>query len=315
MAYTILRFAKHKGSPARAIQAHHEREKEKYKSNPDIRKDKIKDNIHLIKPMASYKYEIDTRIKNSGCRVRKDSTRFIDTLITASPEFFKGKPLKDVVEYFRHALDFMKTKIRPDCIFTAVIHMDEANPHMHLCFVPLTEDNRLTAKEILGNRVKLSKWQDEFHAYMSKFYPNLERGISAQLTGRTHIPNHIFKSAKSLHKMQAQIEDILENTNILNSGKNTQKALTLIEKWVPMVETFETNIRLIEKSLKEAEEEKAMLSKELNKKKGDSFEQQMEIAGLKAEINKWKRLYSKVPDEIKEQLERNKREKSKGVDR
>lgn len=40
MAYTILRFAKHKGNPARAIQAHHEREKEKYKSNPEKRNTK-----------------------------------------------------------------------------------------------------------------------------------------------------------------------------------------------------------------------------------------------------------------------------------
>ncbi len=146
MPYTILRFAKHKGNPARAIEAHHEREKDKYKSNHDIKTDKIKNNIHLVRPKASYKVEIDTRINNSGCRVRKDSTRFVDTLITASPEFFKEKPLKAVVEYFTHALEFMKTKIRPDNIFTAVIYMDEANPHMHLCFVPLTEDNRLTAK-------------------------------------------------------------------------------------------------------------------------------------------------------------------------
>lgn len=33
MSYTILRFSKQKGNPARAIQAHHEREKEIYKSN------------------------------------------------------------------------------------------------------------------------------------------------------------------------------------------------------------------------------------------------------------------------------------------
>ena len=58
MAYTILRFAKHKGNPARAIQAHHEREKEKYKSNPDIKVDKIKNNIHLVTPTASYKVSI-----------------------------------------------------------------------------------------------------------------------------------------------------------------------------------------------------------------------------------------------------------------
>lgn len=315
MAYTILRFAKHKGNPARAIQAHHEREKEKYKSNPDIKVDKIKNNIHLVTPTASYKVEIDTRINNSGCRVRKDSTRFVDTLITASPEFFKGKTVKAIVEYFTHALEFMKTKVRPDNIFTAVIHMDEANPHMHLCFVPLTEDNRLTAKEILGNRVKLSKWQDEFHEYMNKFYPELERGISSQLTNRKHIPNHIFKSAKSLQKMQGQIEELLENTNILNSGKNTQKALKLIEQWIPQVETFETNIRLIEKSLKQSEEEKRFLANELNDRKYDNFHNQIEIAGLKNELNKWKRLYNKVPEEIRTEIECRKREHQREVER
>ena len=51
MSYTILRFSKQKGNPARAIQVHHEREKEIYKSNPDINLEKSKDNIHLITPL------------------------------------------------------------------------------------------------------------------------------------------------------------------------------------------------------------------------------------------------------------------------
>ena len=34
--YAILRFAKHKGAPSGALEAHHEREKERYASNPDI---------------------------------------------------------------------------------------------------------------------------------------------------------------------------------------------------------------------------------------------------------------------------------------
>lgn len=34
--YGILRFAKHKGGSAGALEAHHERTKEKYASNPDI---------------------------------------------------------------------------------------------------------------------------------------------------------------------------------------------------------------------------------------------------------------------------------------
>ena len=40
--------------------------------------------------------------------------------------------------------------------------MDEKTPHMHLCFVPLTEDKRLSAKDIVGNKKKLTQWQDDF---------------------------------------------------------------------------------------------------------------------------------------------------------
>jgi hypothetical protein len=32
--------------------------------------------------------------------------------------------------------------------------MDEKTPHMHLSFVPLTADGRLSAKDIVGNRKK-----------------------------------------------------------------------------------------------------------------------------------------------------------------
>ena len=48
--YAILRFAKHKGSPARPLEAHHERQKEKYASNPDIDTAKSKYNFHIVKP-------------------------------------------------------------------------------------------------------------------------------------------------------------------------------------------------------------------------------------------------------------------------
>lgn len=46
MAYTILRFAKQKGGAARSIDAHHERTKEEYASNPDIDKSRTVQNYH-----------------------------------------------------------------------------------------------------------------------------------------------------------------------------------------------------------------------------------------------------------------------------
>ena len=48
--YAILRFAKHKAGPAGALEAHHERTKEQYASNPDIDTARSKDNFHIVQP-------------------------------------------------------------------------------------------------------------------------------------------------------------------------------------------------------------------------------------------------------------------------
>ena len=309
MASVILRFSKQKGNPATKIEAHHERIKEEYKSNPDIDTSKSKNNIHLIAPQMRYKAEIDKRIKESGCRVRKDSTRFVDTLITASPEFFWGMTHEKIVEYFQRAVDFMKSKIRPDMIFSAVVHLDEKTPHLHLCFVPLTVDNRLTAKEILGNRAKLSKWQDEFHEFMVKFYPDIERGTSATLTQRKHIPTYIFKSAAKLEKMQEDIEKVLKETNFTNASRNSEKAIKLIEDWVPRVETFRTRVNMLYNAL-EAEQKDNKALREAYKEEYDKADSRlMELVVLRKQVESLQKLYEKVPEEIRQKIEAKKRSK------
>ena len=190
-------ITKHKGNPARPLEAHHERQKEQYASNPDIDTSRSKYNFHIVKPEGRYYHFIQSRIEQAGCRTRKDSTRFVDTLVTASPEFFKGKSPKEIQAFFQRAADFLIGRVGRENIVSAVVHMDEKTPHLHLTFVPLTKDNRLCAKEIIGNRANLTKWQDDFHAYMVEKYPDLERGESASRTGRKHIPTRLFKVGRA----------------------------------------------------------------------------------------------------------------------
>ncbi len=92
--------------------------------------------------------------------------------------------------------------------------MDERTPHLHLTFAPLTQDNRLCAKEILGNWASLTKWQDDIHACMVEKYPDLEHGESASKTGWKHIPTRLFKQAVSLSKQARAIEAVLDGINL-----------------------------------------------------------------------------------------------------
>ena len=218
MAYAILRFAKHKGGASKALSAHHERTKEIYASNPDIDKSRTVQNYHLIAPRWSYGQEIRHRIRMAGCRVRKDSVKFVDTLVTVSPEFAKAHEA-EMPEYFNRAFDFLKERVGEENIFSAVVHMDEKTPHMHLCFVPLTKDKRLSAKEILGNKKAMIQWQDDFYACMAERWPELERGTPAVETRRKHLTPQWYKRVTAMDAKLKRLEAALNGINVLNAGK------------------------------------------------------------------------------------------------
>ena len=62
--YGILRFAKYKGPEIANIEAHNERTKEKYASNPDVDSSRSKYNFHLIEPQRKYRAEAERQIKD-----------------------------------------------------------------------------------------------------------------------------------------------------------------------------------------------------------------------------------------------------------
>ena len=197
MPYAILRMKKHQGGAATALEKHHEREKDAYASNPDIDISRTIQNYHIKAPEGKYYFEIQKRIEAAHCRIRKDSVKMVDTMIAATPEFIRTMPVEEQRGYFHHAYNFMAKKVGEENIVSAVVHMDEATPHMHLCFVPLTPDRRLSAKDLLGNRSAMRRWQDEYHAHMSERWPMLQRGEPAAETGRQHMATGEYKKEMS----------------------------------------------------------------------------------------------------------------------
>ena len=296
--YAIMRFAKYKGPEIGNIEAHNERTKEKYASNPDVDTSRSKYNFHLVKPPGKYRAESERQIAAAGCRTRKDSIRMIETLFTASLEFFKGKKRAEIRVFFEEALHFLEQHQSKETIISAVVHMDEKTPHMHLCFVPLTEDKRLSAKEIVGNKKKLTWWQDEFWKHMVKKYPDLERGESASETGRTHIPPRLFKEAVHLNRMKDQIIAILNDSNPFNKKSKAEELETLLDKYVPGVEAMRTKLKKYDKTYKELTAENAELEKKLNSASRESIQKKLEIQRKLSELDELRRTVDAIPNEV-----------------
>ena len=296
--YAILRFAKYKGPEIGHIEAHNERTKEKYTSNPDVDTSRSHLNFHLVTPERKYRAEAEKQIAAAGCRTRSDSVRVVEALITASPEFFKGKKRSEISEFFIEALEFMIQHQSPETIISAVVHMDEKTPHMHLCFVPLTADKRLSAKDIVGNKKKLTWWQDEFWKHMVNKYPDLERGESANETGRTHIPPRLFKEAVHLTRLKEQIMEILADTNPFNKKAKAEELETLLDKYIPGVESMRTKLKKYDNAYRELTAENAELEKKLDSASRESVHRRLEINQKLRELDELRGTVDAIPDEI-----------------
>lgn len=299
--YGILRFAKYKGPEIGHIEAHNERTKEKYASNPDVDTSRSRYNFHLIKPKRRYRAETERQIAETGCRTRSDSVRVVEALITASPEFFSGKKRAEIKEYFSNALDFIKAHQNENTIISAVVHMDEKTPHMHLCFIPITEDGRLSAKDIVGNKKKLTWWQDEFWKHMVKKYPALERGESASKTGRDHIPPRVFKEMAHLNKQREKLESLIGGINPLNKKKSIEGISAVLDKFIPAAEKMRRDIKRYQAAFKDLEAENSELSKKnkaLADRSKESLLRKLEITQLERDYTAATELIARIPPEV-----------------
>ena len=152
---------------------------------------------------------------------------------------------------------------------------------MHLSFVPLTEDGRLSAKEIVGNKKKLTQWQDRFWEHMVKKYPDLERGESASETGRDHIPPRVFKEMTRLTKQKAKLEELLSGVNAFNAKGKAAEIGAFLDKYIPAVEQMHTALKKYNTAFTVTTAENKKL-----KKKTEQLEQSLDKATQESTLKK-----------------------------
>ena len=190
-------------------------------------------------------------------------------------------------------------------IFSAVVHMDEKTPHLHLCFTPITEDGRLSAKEILGNRAQLSQWQDEFHAHMKKAFPVLKRGESALVTRRKHIPTWLFKQSVSLVRQQRTIEKAVSEIGVMNAGKKRDEILEMVGPYFARLERHLGQMQKYQATIDYLTQENRGLKEKVNSEK--SIHKQMEVLALQKENEQLRRFVQSIPPEVRQALKEQQR--------
>jgi len=176
----ILRTAKLKtmGNIAGAT-AHNFRTRNTLNADPT----KTKDNVLLHGVSADEVLPtIHKRFETLEKKVRKNAVLAVETLLSASPEFFTNKSHDEILEWANESVKSMSDFWGVDNIVSAVLHLDESTPHIHVLSLPI-HDNKLNCRSFIGGREKLSKLQTSYSDDMSHF--NLKRGVEGSV--RRHV--------------------------------------------------------------------------------------------------------------------------------
>ncbi len=333
-----------KGNGVTGMQIHNQREKES-DTNTDIEKDRSHLNYDLENPSSIDYHEkikgmIDERVDQSKRKVRKDAVKVASFMITSDKDFFDRIGEKEEKRFFEVARNFIGERYGKDNIAYAMVHKDEKTPHMHLGMVPITEDNRLSAKDFFGKKQQLHQLQDDFHAHMQEHGFDLERGISSD---RKHLDTAKFKLQTvqekvneleseltekqqekgqveaSIEAIQTELKDLtssvehsklVEQVEYKESGLIGPKTVKLassdfdnIKTLAKVSETLKTQNNAIYVQNKRIEGELNSLNKENRQLKKENRQLKQENKELKQEIKFWKRTIEKCKVLFKDQVQ------------
>lgn len=123
-------------------------------------------------------------------------------ILGSDKDFFDSLSAREVHEFFHDVKDFFEERYGTENILSAVVHLDETTPHMHLNLIPVFE-GRLCAKKLF-DRVELRELQSDFHEKVGKKW-----GLNRGKIGSTakHLETTEFKAKKIIEGAEQQAEE------------------------------------------------------------------------------------------------------------
>ena len=158
-------------------------------------------------------------------KIRKDARRALGVILSGS--HLRMKQIEADPQLFeawkQRNYRFACHHFGKENIVRFTVHRDEKTPHIHCVFVPITPDGRLSAKDFVGSKQQLSRYQDDYAQAMAPL--GLERGLPAAITQARHLTTHDFY--RQVQAMEETVKQQVEEISLSNAFRLTEVRETL----------------------------------------------------------------------------------------
>ena len=171
---------------------------------------------------------------------------------------------KAIEDWAVDTYNFMARKYGEDNIVAFVVHLDETNPHVHCTVLPVTDQNKISWKQVMVGkdkyeyRARMLQLHNEF-AEVNKKY-GLERGDAVELTGARHRTTQQYwdwldEQARQMEiKIDTQKQTLYEiNAEIAKADKRVKGLTTMLSNLEAQKKDIEDRISTLESQAKQGE--------------------------------------------------------------
>ena len=219
MSYAIIRNEKLTRAQAMGAYKHNER-KTRNHSNKNIDSTKTELNYYLKKNELSYIKEFD-KIKEKydlKGQIRSNSNIMCEMVFTSDQKFFDKIGYEESKRYFEESYKFIceYKNLGEQNIISAVVHMDEDTPHMHLLFIPVihTTDkqgnkiDKVCCRDFWKGKNSYRDLQNSYFKHISEKGFKLERGELVEVTNREHYSVQEYKRITNFENTKELLNSI-----------------------------------------------------------------------------------------------------------
>jgi len=291
MSYAVLHMQKIKMGGVRGIENHNERLKESH-TNPDINYEKSHLNRDLYNSngadQRTYYNRVRDRIKELELpkAVRHDAVVVTGFLCTSDKEFFDKLPQAEQDRFFKQSYDFLQKRYGEKNVIASTVHYDEKTPHMHCYIIPVTEDGRLSCKDI-HTPSELRDLQTKYHQHMRENGFDLERGVPSD-GKRKHVEMQEFKIQTKYDQLKAK-EAELEKLESIDKSVNLHAEKGKLTYSTKEVEAIKDQNRALKVEIYNKE-------KEIGKLKNEVLELQKGLSKTRSELKETEVPLSRLKD-------------------
>ena len=242
MSYAIVRNEKLTRAEVNGKGTHNDR-KVKNHTNKDIDPIKTHLNYYIKKNELTYTKEFDKYLKENNVQghLRSNSIIMCQMIFTSDQAFFDKIGKKETKRYFDECYKFICNykNLEEKNIISAVVHLDEVVPHMHLMFVPVVhtknkngkEIEKICARDFWKGRDSYRKLQDAYFNHVKSKGFDLERGMFVENTNRKHYSVEEYKNITNYENTKKILKEMkLELTEVPNINDISKFSIKIDEK-------------------------------------------------------------------------------------